>query len=114
MGQIPNKRKSVAEPVPNAENSIEVVSKDVPSPSNKKRKRQNSEEEEEKWLDAVESGNLQAVDEELKTIRDPKLMTARQRAMVDRKTNDDYNDEDSGHMSLSIYPQKKAVKLVLW
>merc|ERR1712156_399329 len=78
--------------------------------ANKKRKRQNSEEEEEKWLDAVESGNLAQVDAELKTIRDPKLMTARQRAMVDRKNNDDYNDEDSGHMSLSYISAKKGSK----
>ena len=84
--QIPNKRKSVVESVLKTDNDIETVDKDVPSPSaNKKRKRQNSEEEEEKWLDAVESGNLAQVDAELKTIRDPKLMTARQRAMVDRK-----------------------------
>merc|ERR1712156_27935 len=109
--QIPNKRKSVVESVLKTDNDIETVDKDVPSPSaNKKRKRQNSEEEEEKWLDAVESGNLAQVDAELKTIRDPKLMTARQRAMVDRKNNDDYNDEDSGHMSLSYISAKKGSK----
>ena len=36
---------------------------------NCRRKRNESEEEEEKWLDAVESGNLHTVDEELKRIR---------------------------------------------
>ena len=42
-------------------------------------------DEEEKWLNAVESGNygsLDQIDSELKNIKDPKLMTARQRAMV--------------------------------
>ena len=34
-----------------------------------RRERDDSEEEEEKWLDAVESGNLHTVDEELKRIR---------------------------------------------
>ena len=42
-------------------------------------------DEEEKWLNAVESGNygsLDQIDSELKNFKDPKLMTARQRAMV--------------------------------
>ena len=34
-----------------------------------RQERDDSEEEEEKWLDAVESGNLHTVDEELKRIR---------------------------------------------
>ena len=34
-----------------------------------RQQRDDSEEEEEKWLDAVESGNLHTVDEELKRIR---------------------------------------------
>merc|ERR1712179_254481 len=72
--QIPNKRKSAVETsVLKPENNVEVVDTDnVPSPSsNKKRKRQNSADEEEKWLEAVDSGNLPAVDAELKAIRDP-------------------------------------------
>lgn len=40
--------------------------------------------EEERWLDAIESGKLEQVDDELKKIKDPKLMTARQRAMYER------------------------------
>ncbi|GFG35898.1 hypothetical protein Cfor_08743 [Coptotermes formosanus] len=45
--------------------------------------------EEERWLDAIESGKLEEVDDELKKIKpkDPKLMTARQRAMFERKTD---------------------------
>lgn len=35
-------------------------------------------DEEEEWLDALEEGRLHEVDDELKKIRDPKLMTARQ------------------------------------
>ena len=83
----------------------------VPSPSsNKKRKRQNSADEEEKWLEAVDSGNLPAVDAELKAIRDPKLMTARQRAVMDRKNDDYSNETDSGHLSLSYLSAKKSSK----
>ena len=95
--------------------SNEDESKDssaVQPPSAKRRKRQNSEEEEEKWLDAVESGNLHAVDDELKSIKDPKTMTARQRAMVDRKNNDDFSDVDIGHLSLSYLSAKKS-KIVI-
>jgi len=115
---IPNKRRSAA--TESLLNKIEetepvLIKSDVsssPSSLTKKRKRQNSEEEEEKWLDAVESGNLPEVDSELKTIRDPTLMTARQRAMVDRKNNDDYeyDNDDSGHMSLAYISTKKGSK----
>lgn len=35
-------------------------------------------DEEDEWLDALEEGRLEEVDEELKKMRDPKLMTARQ------------------------------------
>jgi INO80 complex subunit B len=43
--------------------------------------------EEERWLDAIESGKLEEVDDELKKIKpkDPKLMTARQRAMYEQR-----------------------------
>ena len=93
------------------ESSSAVV---VQPPSGKRRKRQNSEEEEEKWLDAVEAGNLQKLNEndELKSIKDPKTMTARQRAMVDRKNNDDFSDVDIGHLSLSYSSAKKS-KIVI-
>lgn len=42
--------------------------------------------DEERWLDALESGKLEDMDDELKKIKpkDPKLMTARQRAMYER------------------------------
>lgn len=44
---------------------------------------------EERWLDAIESGKLEQVDDELKKIKDPKLMTARQRAMYERSIDKD-------------------------
>lgn len=101
--QIPNKRKNV-----DSSPKTALPSEDSESTPKRQRKRQKSADEEEKWLDAVESGNLHAVDAELKSIRDPKTMTARQRAMVDRKNVDFYNDEESGHMSLSYVSAKKS------
>ena len=100
--QIPNKRRSLAESLVKSEDEDDYLNVE----STKKRKRKNSEDEEEKWLDAVESGNLHAVDDELKSIRDPKSMTARQRAKFDRENNDEYNDEAS-HMSLAYVKKPK-------
>lgn len=63
-----------------------------PAKTPAKRKRRGRESgtssEEERWLDAIESGKLEDVDDELKKIKpkDPKLMTARQRAMYERGT----------------------------
>lgn len=46
--------------------------------------------EEERWLDAIESGKLEQVEQvEMKKIKDPKLMTARQRAMYERGNDKD-------------------------
>lgn len=59
---------------------------------NKKRKTRRgsgTSSEEERWLDAIESGKLEQVDDELKKIKDPKLMTARQRAMYERSIEKD-------------------------
>lgn len=72
------------------------------SAENSRRKRKDSEEEEEKWLDAVESGNLHVVDDELKRIRDPKLMTARQRAMITKKI--DFNQTPPGAVTSTSSP----------
>lgn len=59
--------------------------------------------EEERWLDAIESGKLEEVDDELKKIKpkDPKLMTARQRAMYERNTDKDTNNL-SGEMLMAL------------
>lgn len=46
----------------------------------------NSDDEaEEKWLQALENGKLEEIDSELKSMKDPKLMTARQRAVIEAK-----------------------------
>ncbi|KAL1450412.1 hypothetical protein WDU94_002783 [Cyamophila willieti] len=81
------------------------------SPSLKKKSKEKKKEDaassdEERWLEAIESGNLEEVDDELKKIKpkDPKLMTARQRAMLERKTD---NSSDQLLMSLpSGYREK--------
>lgn len=60
--------------------------------ANKKRRTRRgsgTSSEEERWLDAIESGKLEQVDDELKKIKDPKLMTARQRAMYERSIEKD-------------------------
>ncbi|XP_022194462.2 INO80 complex subunit B isoform X2 [Nilaparvata lugens] len=63
------------------------------SSSSKKKKKKGKDgdtsSEEERWLDAIESGKLEEVDDELKKIKpkDPNLMTARQRAMFERKSD---------------------------
>ncbi|CAG9783841.1 unnamed protein product [Diatraea saccharalis] len=63
-----------------------------PKASTKKKKKgrdSGTSSEEERWLDAIKSGKLEEVDEELKKIKpkDPKMMTARQRAMYERGTD---------------------------
>lgn len=71
------------------------------SPGTKKKKIRISKDDpgssdEERWLKAIETGKLDEVDDELKKItkKDPKMMTARQRAMFDRKTdNKEFTEE---------------------
>lgn len=46
-------------------------------------------DDEEAWLEALESGRLDDVDDELKVMKDPALMTARQRALLESKNNKD-------------------------
>lgn len=86
--------------------------------SGRKRRRRKSQDEEEKWLDAVEAGNMTAVDPELKSIKDPKLMTARQRAMVEKQKLAVNEPEDAlspaplaeaGHMALDYGYKKKEL-----
>ncbi|XP_046389781.1 INO80 complex subunit B [Ischnura elegans] len=68
-------------------------SQSTPSPKNTAKKKKGkgkdsgTSSEEERWLDAIESGKLEEVDDELKKIKNPKLMTARQRAMFEKKTD---------------------------
>ncbi|XP_074095058.1 INO80 complex subunit B [Cotesia typhae] len=67
--------------------------------------------EEERWLDAIESGKLEEVDDELKKIKpkDPKLMTARQRAMFERKTDTEPNPGVEQLMSLPTGYKEKVM-----
>ncbi|XP_076067776.1 INO80 complex subunit B isoform X2 [Oratosquilla oratoria] len=46
-----------------------------------------TDSEEERWLDAIETGKLEEVDDELKRMKNPKLMTARQRAMLEKRSD---------------------------
>lgn len=71
----------------------------TPKSSNSKKKKNRDKEgvssDEERWLDALESGKLEEMDDELKKIKpkDPKLMTARQRAMYERGSETPNNSE---------------------
>lgn len=65
------------------------ISSNSKSSATKKKRNKDKEgvsSDEERWLDALESGKLEEMDDELKKIKpkDPKLMTARQRAMYER------------------------------
>lgn len=68
--------------------SLTPKSSAIKAKKKKGRKDSGTSSEEERWLDAIESGKLEQVDDELRKIKDPKLMTARQRAMYERGNND--------------------------
>lgn len=78
---------------------------------NNKGKDSGTSSEEERWLDAIESGKLEEVDDELKKIKpkDPKLMTARQRAMFERKTDTEPNPGVEQLMSLPTGYKEKVM-----
>lgn len=79
--------------VPDSRRSLPGSSSSTPPKVTSKKKKKGRESgtssEEERWLDAIKSGKLEEVDEELKKIKpkDPKMMTARQRAMYERGTD---------------------------
>lgn len=107
---------SAAEKLKSQTQNISPLKNATPSTSkNTKKKRQRRDSgtssEEERWLDAIESGKLEQVDDELKKIKDPKLMTARQRAMYDR--NMDNNKETSpGGEALMALPSGYKEKVM--
>ncbi|XP_067634393.1 INO80 complex subunit B [Eurosta solidaginis] len=68
--------------------------------SKTKRRDSSTSSEEERWLTAIESGKLEEVDDELKKMKDPKLMTARQRAMYERNT--DKEPSPGGELLMSL------------
>ncbi|GFS43617.1 INO80 complex subunit B [Trichonephila inaurata madagascariensis] len=49
-------------------------------------------DEEEAWLAALEAGRLEEVDEELRRMKDPNLMTARQRSLLESKAQKEKED----------------------
>lgn len=49
--------------------------------------------DEEAWLEALESGRLDEVDDELRKMKDPTLMTARQRALLESKAQTKEREE---------------------
>lgn len=55
-----------------------------------------SDDEEEAWLEALESGRLEEVDDELRKMKDPTLMTARQRALLESKSQKDKDESPTG------------------
>ena len=83
-----------------------------------KGKESGTSSEEERWLDAIESGKLEEVDDELKKIKpkDPKLMTARQRAMYERNASDMNHNSNSNHGSALVrFPLlSKKLKLSIY
>ncbi|KAL7023478.1 hypothetical protein ACKWTF_012626 [Chironomus riparius] len=97
-------KKPIEEPEPTEEqlemeesfeSSIATTpTKGTPKGSKKNKKvpqqQDDTSSEEERWLEAIESGKLEEVDDELKKIKpkDPKLMTARQRAMYEKNINE--------------------------
>ncbi|XP_023232368.1 INO80 complex subunit B-like isoform X2 [Centruroides sculpturatus] len=61
-------------------------------------------DEEERWLEALESGRLDEVDEELRRMKDPNLMTARQRALLESKTQ---KDKEEVVLAPLVSPEKE-------
>ena len=57
------------------------------------------EDEEERWMKAVDCGEMPAMDPEVKAVKDPKTMTARQRALMEGSTKG-IPLEECGHMAL--------------
>lgn len=83
----------------------------VAKTSKKKRARRDSatSSEEERWLDAIESGKLEQVDDELKKIKDPKLMTARQRAIYERSMDKEQGPASDSLLSLPTGYKEKVM-----
>lgn len=75
----------------------------------KARRDSGTSSEEERWLDAIESGKLEQVDDELKKIKDPKLMTARQRAMYERSIDKDQTLANDSLLALPTGYKEKVL-----
>lgn len=108
-------REKVKVPTLNIAGPSTSTSPKVPTkkkvPRNNKGRDSGTSSEEERWLDAIESGKLEEVDDELKKIKpkDPKLMTARQRAMFERKTDAEPNSSVEQLVSLPTGYKEKVM-----
>lgn len=65
--------------------------------------------DEERWLNAIEAGKLEQVDGEMKKMKDPKLMTARQRAMYERSIEKDPTPADDALIALPTGYKEKVM-----
>ncbi|XP_055378366.1 INO80 complex subunit B [Condylostylus longicornis] len=120
LGQasVSNNTSTTVSPQPtNDKNKNSLASQKNPPPTKSSKKKKGrgrdsgTSSDEERWLDAIESGKLEEVDDELKKIKDPKLMTARQRAMYERgKADTDFYPAAELLMSLPTgYREKEKV-----
>lgn len=71
----------------------EAVDEEGGKQSNDDSSQESGDEEEEAWLEALESGRLDEVDDELRKMKDPTLMTARQRALLESKAQTKEREE---------------------
>ncbi|XP_053962389.1 INO80 complex subunit B [Anastrepha ludens] len=85
---------------PTASTSANTSANATNNKKSKKRRDSSTSSEEERWLTAIESGKLEEMDDELKKMKDPKLMTARQRAMYERNT--DKEPSPGGELLMSL------------
>lgn len=92
-----------------SQNTAAIAASTNAKVSNKKRRTRRgsgTSSEEERWLDAIESGKLEQVEAESKKIKDPKLMTARQRAMYERSIEKGTMPTDDISVALPITKEK--------
>uniref|UniRef100_W8BJH4 INO80 complex subunit B n=1 Tax=Ceratitis capitata TaxID=7213 RepID=W8BJH4_CERCA len=99
-----SKQQNTTAPSTNSSPAISTAASTSASAANskksKKRRDSSTSSEEERWLTAIESGKLEEMDDELKKMKDPKLMTARQRAMYERNT--DKEPSPGGELLMSL------------
>lgn len=94
-----------------AASNVALSNANAKAGNKKRRSRRGSgtSSEEERWLDAIESGKLEQVQGELKKTKDPKLMTARQRAMYERSIEKDTAPADDILLALPTGYKEKVM-----
>uniref|UniRef100_A0A1A9VB59 INO80 complex subunit B-like conserved region domain-containing protein n=1 Tax=Glossina austeni TaxID=7395 RepID=A0A1A9VB59_GLOAU len=94
--------------------STSVTESEHVDETTKSRKRRDSgtSSEEERLLTAIEAGKLEEVDDvELKKIKDPKLMTARQRSIYDRNNDKKENPQTAEEIQKAQLKSQKRKHL---